>query len=74
MEPGYCRGPCAPAETVEATSVWPSKLPDAAQAGLAMRLARALKVDMFSIHQKFGRATIRGEVSYDVSLLLVATG
>ena len=39
----------------EATSVWPSELPDASQAGSAMRLAMAPQGSTISNHQKFGR-------------------
>src|SRR5260221_12046120 len=48
-------GTRAPTQAAQETSVWPSELPDAAQASAAMRLATAPKADTSAVHQKFGR-------------------
>lgn len=47
-----------PTQAAEETSVWPSELSDAAQAGAALRLAKGPKADTFWNHQKFGRPPI----------------
>jgi transposase len=61
-------GTCPPAQTDQEASLWTGGLPDVTQAGAAVRLAGALKMDTSPIHQKFGRPPI---MLVGVGLLLV---
>src|SRR5689334_17767538 len=69
---------CASVEAPEAPGIWPGKLPDAAQAGVAMRLEWPLKGSSISNHQLCGRAQGLHKVGpsklTNVGLILVKIG
>jgi hypothetical protein len=49
-----------------------SELPDATHADVAMRLAQSQKANTQQNHQKFWRATIRGEVCFSGFMIQAA--
>src|SRR5213078_2793179 len=63
------RGPGASIETLKETNVWPRPLRSPTETSSQVCLEKALQADTPLLHQKIGRASIRGEVCSSVRSL-----